>query len=444
MQAVINGFFSYKFFPSLIIAALAFAAYLPKRKLFVLRFILALCVMSAVSGLLWQNVRSLGMGTALSNFMYVLCDIFFFFEVVGFLCFCFRCKFFDAVLYNVAGWSMEHIASSLCIIFGLLLKIENIYFNYDAEYFALTILVYMVIFIIGYIAGWVLCRNNLIKLNSKKVLLPVLLVLLITVILGIYVPVAETSPDAMVIIKLFAVICCLVSLCSALNLFEAGKYRYELDMVEQLDRKRREQYEIQKDTIDAVNVKCHDLKKMINSVLGQRKILSDEELKKLEGQISIYDAIVKTGNEALDLILTEKSLYCEKNDIKLTIMADGNDIGFMSDADIYSLFGNILDNAVEAVIKVPPERRAVTLSVKTVGNMLIVHEQNYYAGKIKFVKGAPVTSKGNTNEHGYGILSIRRIVEKYEGGLNVSAEDGIFSLDAAIRCRSAGSAAKAG
>lgn len=432
MQEFINTFFGYKFFPSLIIGALAFSMYAPRRRFFVLRFIFCFCAMSALSGFLWKSVRYLEMGSSLGNFMYVLCDVFFFFEVIALLCFCFKCSFWEAVLYNAAGWSLEHIANSLCFIFGLMLGIENIYFDYDIEYFVLTVLVYLVVFAAAFIAGWALCGNNRIKLNSKKVLLSVLLILLITVILGIYVPVAETSPDVMIIIKLFAVICCMVSLCSALNLFEAGQYRYELDMVEQLDRKRREQYEIQKDTIDAVNIKCHDLKKMISSVLGKRNILSDAELEKLEGQISIYDAIVKTGNDALDLILTEKSLYCEKNKIKLTIMAEGGDLSFMSDADIYSLFGNILDNAVEAVMKVEPERRAVTLSIKTVGNMIVVHEQNYFAGKIKFVNGTPATSKNDTSQHGYGILSIRRIVEKYDGGLDISAEGDIYTLNAAV------------
>lgn len=432
MQDFINGFFSFKFLPSLIIGALAFSMYAPRRRFFVLRFIFCFCAMSALSGFLWKSVRYLEMGSSLGNFMYVLCDVFFFFEVIALLCFCFKCSFWEAVLYNAAGWSLEHIANSLCFIFGLMLGIENIYFDYDIEYFVLTVLVYLVVFAAAFIAGWALCGNNRIKLNSKKVLLSVLLILLITVILGIYVPVAETSPDVMIIIKLFAVICCLISLCSALNLFEAGQYRYELDMVEQLDRKRREQYEIQKDTIDAVNIKCHDLKKMISSVLGKRNILSADELEKLEGQISIYDAIVKTGNDALDLILTEKSLYCEKNKIKLTIMAEGGDLSFMSDADIYSLFGNILDNAVEAVMKVEPERRAVTLSIKTVGNMIVVHEQNYFAGKIKFVNGTPATSKNDTSQHGYGILSIRRIVEKYDGGLDISAEGDIYTLNAAV------------
>ena len=432
MQEFINTFFGYKFFPSLIIGALAFSAYRPRRRFFVLRFIFCFCVMTALSGFMWKSVRYFEFGSSLGSFMYVLCDVFFFFEVIALLCFCFKCRFFEAVLYDAAGCSLEHIANSVSIIFGILLGIENIYFNYDIEYFVLTILVYLVVYCTGYLAGWVLCRNGKIKLNSKRVLLPAVLVLFITVILGVYVPVAETFPNAMVIIKLFAVICCMVSLCSALNLFEAGQYRYELDMVEQLDRKRREQYEIQKDTIDAVNIKCHDLKKMISSVLGKRNILSADELEKLEGQISIYDAIVKTGNDALDLILTEKSLYCEKNKIKLTIMAEGGDLSFMSDADIYSLFGNILDNAVEAVMKVEPERRAVTLSIKTVGNMIVVHEQNYFAGKIKFVNGTPATSKNDTSQHGYGILSIRRIVEKYDGGLDISAEGDIYTLNAAV------------
>ena len=261
MQDFINGFFSFKFLPSLIIGSACVFYVCAQAQVFVLRFIFCFCAMSALSGFLWKSVRYLEMGSSLGNFMYVLCDVFFFFEVIALLCFCFKCSFWEAVLYNAAGWSLEHIANSLCFIFGLMLGIENIYFDYDIEYFVLTVLVYLVVFAAAFIAGWALCGNNRIKLNSKKVLLPVLLILLITVILGIYVPVAETSPDVMIIIKLFAVICCLISLCSALNLFEAGQYRYELDMVEQLDRKRREQYEIQKDTIDAVNIKCHDLKK---------------------------------------------------------------------------------------------------------------------------------------------------------------------------------------
>ena len=431
MQTFINYFFSFKFFPSLVVATLLFAIYMPKRKLFWLRLILSFLALSILSVFMWRFAKSDIVAAALGNFAYVLCDVTFFFMIAAFLCFNFKCSFIEAVLYDSTGWCVEHIANSLTVIFALLLNmgVETLYFNYSTEYFVLTVLVYLIVYMAAAIAFWAFCRGSTIKLNKKRVLLPSVLVLFVTALMGVYTPIADVQPNVMIILKLFAIVCCITSLCLALSMFEAGKYRYELDAIEVIDRKRREQYEIAKDTIDAVNVKCHDLKKMIGSVLGQYKVMTEEELKNLSNKISIYDAIVKTGNEALDLILTEKSLYCEQNDIKLTIIADGDGLGFISDADTYSLFGNILDNAVEAVMKLEPHRRTITLNVRTVGGMLVVHEENYCAGEVRFVNGTPVTSKGDTNEHGYGVLSIRHIAEKYGGGVNITVKDGIFSMN---------------
>ena len=260
-------------------------------------------------------------------------------------------------------------------------------------------------------------------------MLPTILILVTTVVLSINTPVAEVSSRVLFIIKLYAVVCCVTSLCLSFSIFEAGQYRFELETLEQLDRKKQEQYEISKETIEVINIKCHDLKKLVGSALAQRAVLTGKEMEDIDKKLSIYDALVKTGNDALDLILTEKSLYCEKNNIKLTIMADAEGLGFMSDAEIYSLFGNILDNAVEASMREREDMRAISLRVKTVGEMISIHEENYFAGSLKFRNGTPVTSKTNTNDHGYGILSIRRIAEKYGGGLTISAQDGVFCLD---------------
>lgn len=58
--------------------------------------------------------------------------------------------------------------------------------------------------------------------------------------------------------------------------------------------------------------------------------------------------LVHTGNDALDAILSEKGLACEQGGIAFRCMADGAAVGFMAPTDIYSLFGNALDNAIEA------------------------------------------------------------------------------------------------
>lgn len=63
--------------------------------------------------------------------------------------------------------------------------------------------------------------------------------------------------------------------------------------------------------------------------------------------------VARTGNETLDIVLTDKLLYCEKNNVTITCIADGKSLSFMSEEDIYSLFGNALDNAVLAVEQLP-------------------------------------------------------------------------------------------
>lgn len=429
VQQFIDIFFAVKFFPCLLLACLLFSAYLPGRKFFLLRFVSSFLLTSALSVLLWQAVKSEPVGEAMGSFAFVLCDILYFFEMIAFTCFNFRCSFFEAVLYNVCGWAVEHIANSLVMVFAVLLRIETIYFDYSVEYFVLTVLVYLIVYAAAFIVFWALRRGCRINLNKKKLLLPTILILVTAVVLSINTPVAEVSSRVLFIIKLYAVVCCVTSLCLSFSIFEAGQYRFELETLEQLDRKKQEQYEISKETIEVINIKCHDLKKLVGSALAQRAVLTGKEMEDIDKKLSIYDALVKTGNDALDLILTEKSLYCEKNNIKLTIMADAEGLGFMSDAEIYSLFGNILDNAVEASMRAAEDMRAISLRVKTVGEMISIHEENYFAGTLKFRNGTPVTSKTNTNDHGYGILSIRRIAEKYGGGLTISAQDGVFCLD---------------
>ena len=172
--------------------------------------------------------------------------------------------------------------------------------------------------------------------------------------------------------------------------------------------------EISRETIEVINTKCHDLRKMISSTFMKEGI--KDGISEITKKLDIYGSIVETDNKALDLVLTEKSLYCENNDIKLTVIADGAELDFLSDMDIYSLFGNALDNAIEAVMQLETEKRTVGVIVRSVGNMVSVNIYNPFAGKLETdTDGFPVTTKDNADFHGFGIKSIRRIAEKYNG-----------------------------
>ena len=159
----------------------------------------------------------------------------------------------------------------------------------------------------------------------------------------------------------------------------------------------------------------------------------------MENSIRVYDSIFNTGDDALDTLLTEKSLYCTNHGITLTAMADGTAIGFMDRSDVYALFGNIIDNAIEAVSLVrDPEMRQITFSMRAVGRLLRIEQENYYIGEVRMEDGLPVTTKGDRRFHGYGMRSIARQVERYRGEMTIDPSDGIFTLSIVIPIPDAG------
>lgn len=198
------------------------------------------------------------------------------------------------------------------------------------------------------------------------------------------------------------------------------------DVAAQMLYSEQQRYEQERQIHDAINLKCHDIRHQI-AALGDAGY--QEELKKIGQLVNIYDAAPHTQNAALDVALSGKMLACTNLGITMTCLADGRRIGFMEDSDIYALFGNILDNAIEATKTVTEEeKRIISLTIGTTGDLLLIDSQNYYAGEIRFVDGLPQTSKENKEYHGFGTRSIKTLTEKYGGDLKISAENGIFRL----------------
>lgn len=223
------------------------------------------------------------------------------------------------------------------------------------------------------------------------------------------------------------------------ELFYNSAMRQELAVMNLLWKKEQEQYRLSKENIALINHKCHDLKHQIRAIRGASKEDMDKYLAEMENSIRIYESIVKTGNEVLDTILTEKSLYCRERGITVSCVADGSQMEFINTVDLYAILGNALDNAIEAVEKFrQQEMRQIDVLIHRQQSFLVIQILNPIPSDSSFVyeEELPVTTKGDRQYHGFGLRSMRYLVKKYDGCLTVGTEDGCFSLKILIPIRS--------
>jgi hypothetical protein len=207
----------------------------------------------------------------------------------------------------------------------------------------------------------------------------------------------------------------------------------EKEIITRLAQDRKSQYEFSKENIEMINRKTHDLKHQLQALAMVSNDERKRQLQETSRAIDFYDAVVKTGNEALDILLTEKSVYCANRQIRLSCMVNTKQLDKIKLVDLYTLLGNALDNAIESVERIEnPEQKVISLSIMDQGNMLYIQLENYYEGTLQMQDGLPRTRKRDIENHGYGLKSIRSIVHAYGGKIEVRTEDHIFYLEIVI------------
>lgn len=217
------------------------------------------------------------------------------------------------------------------------------------------------------------------------------------------------------------------------SIFRISTLSRETEIIKTMLNERQRQYAISKENIDIINRKTHDLKHQIQALKQASAQELDRYIDEVNASVTFYESVIKTENEVVNTILSEKSLYCEAHGIKLTCIIDGANLDFMRTLDIYALLGNALDNAIESASKqIDPEKRIVSLNISTQSDFLSIQTNNYYEGTIQLLDGVPSTSKKNNAYHGFGFRSMKHLVQKYHGSLTISTKQSIFMLQIII------------
>ena len=133
----------------------------------------------------------------------------------------------------------------------------------------------------------------------------------------------------------------------------------------------------------------------------------------------MYDANAATGNEVLDVVLTEKSLLCEAQRIRLNCVADGTCLAAIEPGDLYALFSNLLDQAIDAAAQQQNDRRMIDLLVCS-GRL---------RGHQRYRPGAVRSQSDHGRRHSYELKVARRVVQKYSGTMRQSPRRAVRRQD---------------
>lgn len=340
--------------------------------------------------------------------------------------FCFDAPLKTIVFYIISAYALQHLGLKLSKLTFIPLRLSG-WAEYVNEllWYAAT-----------YTSGWFLfirrqsCEQS-VNINSRTVIFTalgsVILLNFTSMIFG------EADLDSNLYVNLICAVGSFLVLALQYNSFKNGKLAYENKAFMQMVQAERNRYAALKENIELVNIKCHDLKHQIAAIRRNNGNVNEQALREAEAAAIFYDNIAKTGCEALDAVLTQKILVCEKYGIKLTYIVDNNSLSMLEDVDIYSLFGNAIDNAIECLKKESdPARRYVSMNAVTRKDFLCIHLENGCSSSPAFKNGLPQTTKKDTAYHGFGTKSIRYVAEKYGGNALFRAQEGTFCLDVMI------------
>jgi len=143
-----------------------------------------------------------------------------------------------------------------------------------------------------------------------------------------------------------------------------------------------------------------------------------------------YESIVETGNSLLNGLMAQKLSEAKLAQTAMDLIINFQKIDFIEDMDLCTIFGNAVDNALEACGRIPRSQdRQIIIRTQESAGQLLITVGNTYQGDIRLTDGLPRTSKNDPNSHGIGLRNISRVLKKYDGALDINLDQpGWFRL----------------
>ncbi|MBO5282432.1 MAG: GHKL domain-containing protein [Lachnospiraceae bacterium] len=282
-----------------------------------------------------------------------------------------------------------------------------------------------------WIGAWLILRKFLSKITSRLNMRMWLIVdmLMLASFVAIFTIIYFMPEDTAIVYPI-----CLASIFSSFGCMYLASYICEAMQTAYHAQELEMQRNYYKDRIrdeERVRSIYHDMKNhllLLQAQTGNGQEVQDS-IRELKGQIQEYENYHHTGNEFLDIIIRDKAKTAQRKNIDFSAAIAFEAGSFIEPLDISTIFGNALDNAIEASEKLPEDRRLITVRANRMRDMLVIAIEN----NAPAAPGEPQgTTKKDTFAHGFGLSNLKNAVEKYDGQCSAKFENGVFTLNILI------------
>lgn len=203
------------------------------------------------------------------------------------------------------------------------------------------------------------------------------------------------------------------------------------DFIEQQNRYYENQLQIINASLEASSILRHDMKNHLHTIFTDINTGNISEAKKhISDIVDVYSArteIIHTGYSAIDSIVNFKLQNAKQNGIKVNANSSIPPNLNFSSFDSTVILGNLLDNTLQAVSLVD-KNAFIELTMHYSKGMLIIKVSNPFKNEVKIIDGTVMTSKSDKKNHGIGLKSVKEVVEKYNGTIEIKTDNNIFTI----------------
>lgn len=211
---------------------------------------------------------------------------------------------------------------------------------------------------------------------------------------------------------------------------EKNSMEFQIAMMKQQESMQFEHYERQREKYGKSIEILHDVSKHIRSIEElYRAGVTDKAMEYTKQIGSILKPLVPeeySDNPMLNILLADRKQAAESIGIRFVVKVESTGLGFIEPVDVTTLFGNLLENAMQAVLKCSGERY-IKVHIKNYNEMLSIRIENSVEKEVRIKNGKPVNTGGKGT--GIGCLNVQRCVEKYGGSILYKNGDGKFYSD---------------